>query len=218
MAITLGPLVTRIFARLKDPTFTSISRAEGIAVINDAITFYSDFHFFFNEFKEDVTLVIDNPVLPALVTNINPTLIFNTGGIVINYGSMRWDTLKISSEEYDARNVQGQGIPYAWTFRAGQYELYYYPDAAYTAVVRGLKSYTAFPTAQSDPNDALTNDFLVNAANLIMYEALSRLVAEFRQDDKMEAYYSGRAKNEFDDLKKQTRRLIGTNRIQVEQM
>lgn len=205
---TLGTLVTRVSARLKDPSFTAVTRAEVVAVINDAITFYADDRFAFNEFEETVPLTAGNPLL-TLVTNIDPERIYNTNGIVINYASNRWPLNKISSEEYDALNVQGRGIPFAWTWRNGKYEVYYYPDAAYSAVVRGLKSYP--PLAL----DADTNDFTDSADNLIMYESLSRLYAEFRQDDKMEAYYTGKAASEYRNLQKKKRNLVGTGRIQV---
>lgn len=208
---TLGTLVTRASARLKDPTFQAVSRAEVVAVINDAITHYKAKRFFFNDFEETINLTINNPLL-VLVTNPNPALIFKTGGIVINYASTRWLTTKVSSNEYDAMNVQGSGIPFAWTFRDGQYFLYYYPDAAYSTVVRGLKNYLPLV------NDSDSNDFTVEAESMILYQTLSRLYGEFRQDEKMEGYYTGRANDEFKTLKSRTQDNNGTGRIEVESL
>lgn len=205
---TLGTLVTRVSARLKDPNFTAVSRAEVVNVINDAIDFYGNSRFVFNEFEETVNLTTGNPEL-VLVTNTTPERIFKTNGIVINYGKIRWRVAKVSSQEYDALNVEGTGIPFAWTWRNGKYYVYYYPSADYQAIVRGLKTYAALA------NDADTNDFTDHADRLIMYETLSRLSSEFRQDDKMEAYYTAKAKQEYDSLQTRKRQLVGTGRIQV---
>lgn len=204
----LGTLVTRVSARLKDPNFTAVSRAEVVNVINDAIGFYGNNRFEFNEFEETVNLTTGNPLL-TLTTNTSPERIFNTNGIVINYGKIRWEVKKVSSQEYDALNVEGLGIPFAWTWRNGKYLVYYYPSADYQAIVRGLKAYA--PLA----NDSDSNDFTVNADRLLLYETLSRLSAEFRQDDKMEAYYTAAAKREYASLQQSKRQHVGTGRIQV---
>lgn len=212
MATNLGSFITRVTSRLKDPSFTSVTRAEIIAVINKAIEFYTEETFFFNDFTETVTLTQNDPALPALVTNPNPTLIFEKGGIVINYAQNRWPLTKVAVNEYDVMNVEGRGIPYAWTYRAGGWLLYYYPDAAYEAIIRGLKSYNPLV------NDSDTNDFLNEGENMILYDVLSRLYAEFRQDDKMEPYYSARAESEKVRLKRKTHRLRRTGRLQIEEM
>lgn len=204
----LGTLVTRISARLKDPNFTAVTRAEVIAVINDAISFYSNERFRFNEFEEQVNLTTGNPEL-TLVTNTTPERIFKTNGIVVVYGKIRWRLAKVSSQEYDALNVEGTGIPFAWTYRDGKYYVYYYPSGDFAAIVRGLKAYTAL-SADSD-----SNDFTEKGDRLIMYETLSRLYSEFRQDDKMESYYTAKAKAEFDSLKASERAVVGTGKIQV---
>lgn len=204
----LGTLKTRVATRLKDPTYSAVSEAEVTNVINDAIAFWAKRKFWFNDVSQNVTLVADDPVLPALTTDLE--YIYDTAGIVINYASTRYQVNKVSSDEYDGMNTEGQGIPFAYTYRNGQYVLYYYPDAAYTAVVRGAKKYAALV------NDSKTNDFIDEAESLIMYEALARAYAEFRQDDKMEAYYSARANNEYSNLKRKTRLLAGSGTNQVE--
>lgn len=206
----LGTLKSRVATRLKDPNYQAVSEAEVTNVINDAIAFWAKRKFWFNDVSQNVTLVAGDPVLPSLSTDLE--FIYDTAGIVINYASTRYRVNKVSVDEYDAMNVEGQGIPFAFTYRNGQYVLYYYPDAAYTAIVRGIKAYTALA------NDNDTNDFTTEAESLIMYEALSRAYAEFRQDEKMETYYSARAQNEYTNLKRKTRTLAGSGRNQVECM
>jgi len=204
---TFGELQVKASTRLKDPQNQAVSATDVAAIINDAITHWNKRRFWFNEFEEIVTLTQNNPVLPALT--VTPEYIFKEGGIVVDYAQTRWPLEKISSAEYDSINVQGRGIPYAWTFRNNNYELYWYPDANYSAVIRGVKQYPAL----SGTND--TNDFTTDASDLILYETLARLFGEFRQDTKMEGYYLARTNNEYQTLKRRTRRNNSTGRIHV---
>lgn len=199
---------SKVSVRLKDPQNTAVSASDVDTVINDAIKEYKKKRFWFNEFKEDVILNVNDPILPPLPSGTPILDVFKKGGISINYSQTRWAVTKISSAEYDAGNTQGQGIPYVYTYRNNQYELYWYPDAAYTAVVRGLKDYVVLTA-----ND--TNDWLTYAEDLIMYESLSRLFGEFRQDDKMEGYYSARAKDQYNRLIAETNKRNKTGRIAV---
>lgn len=205
---TFEAIQQRVSKRLKDPSNVDISVSDVAATINDAIRFWSTRRFSFNTFKETVVLTEGDPSV-ILINNPNPTEIFIQGGMVIDYASTRWEVTKVSSEEYDAMNTQVNGIPYAYTYRNGGYEVYYYPSSNYDLVVRGLKRYADLI------NNTDTNDFTDNAVDLIAYEALARLYAEFRQDDKMEAYYSARTKNEYRNLQRATRQDVATGRITV---
>lgn len=204
---TFGELQTKVSTRLKDPNNTSVSVSDVAATINESLQFWSRERFWFNEFEESVTLVQNDPNLPAL--SVTPKYLFENDGIVIDYANTRWPTRHVSGAEYDRINVEGRGIPFAWTFRNSGYELYWYPDAAYSAIVRGVKAYADLV------NSGDTNDFTTNTPDLLMYEALSRLFGEFLQDPNMESYYAARAQNEFQSIKKQTRRGNATGRIHV---
>jgi hypothetical protein len=204
---TFGELQTQVSSRLKDPNNTSVSASIVADVLNEALQYWSKKPYWFNEFRDVVTLTEDDPVL-TLTTDAQ--YVFDTGGITIDYANTRWPVKKITSDEYDCLNVQGRGIPYAWVYRNGGYELYGYPDAAYTALVRGIKNYTDLS------GDSDTNDFTINAPDLLRYEALARLYGEFRQDPKMEAYYAARATNEHTNLRQATNRLNGSGEFQVE--
>lgn len=208
---TFNEIVSRVNSRLKDPSNVDISASDVAATINDSITEWSKRRFWFNEFKETVTLVVDDPFLPTLPNSITPLFFFKQDGIVIDYAQSRWMVDKVSPEQYDEINVQGRGIPYVYTQRAGRVELYWYPDAAYSAICRGVKAYA--PLTLADGSN--TNDWTVYASDLIMYEALSRLMAEFRQDPKMEEYYSNRVLNCATVLQKQTNKNNATGRMDV---
>lgn len=208
---TFGDLQTKASARLKDADNTAVSAPIVASVVNDAIEYWAKKRFWFNEFQETIALVQNDPKLPALST---PNLyLLKNDGIVIDYANTRWPVRQISPAEYDSVNVQGRGIPYAFCQRNNGYELYWYPDADYSAIVRGVKDYARF--AEDGSANTQTNDFTDEAADLILYETLSRLFGEFRQDPKMETYYTNRAKNEYWNLQRQTQRMKSTGRIQV---
>lgn len=207
---TFGTLKTRVSTRLKDPSYTAVSESEVAAAINAAVKYYSDERFWFNTFVETVTLTVGSPTL-ALATNTTAQRILK-GGVAINYSNQRYVLSQVSSEEYDRGNIQALGMPSAWVYRDSGFEVYPYPNLAYNVIVRGLKVYADL-SATGD-----TNDFTTNAEDLVIYEALSRLYGEVRQDDKMEAYYTARAKEEKDKLKRYTNRMNATGRLQVEEM
>lgn len=207
--VTFEALQQRVSSRLKDPDNVDISVSNVSAIINDSIRHWSRKRFWFNEFQETVILTAGNPVF-ALTTNPNPIEIFKKGGMTIDYGSTRWPLQKVSPKEYDEMNAQGRGIPFVWVYRNGGYEVYWYPSADYNLIVRGLKRYDDLV------NNIDTNDFTNNAVSLIMYEALARAYAEFRQDEKMEAYYSARARNEFNILKEETNNQNASGHFHVE--
>ena len=209
---TFGELQTKASLRLKDPDNQAISASSVAAAINDAIAFWMQKRYWFNEFEETVTLVQNDPNLPVLTNT--PLYLFPKDGIVIDYASTRWPLRHISSSEYDDINVQGRGVPFAYTYRAQGYEVYWYPDNDYTAIVRGIRAYSRFAEDGTDNN--LSNDFTIEAPNLILYDALSRLFAEFRQDDRLEAYYTARSTSEYNSLQYRTRRSNATGRVRVE--
>lgn len=208
---TFGELKTKVATRLKDPSYQSTNSTDVADVLNDSIQHWSKDRFWFNEFQETVTLTQNNPVL-TLVTN-TPLYLFQADGVVINYAQARWPLKKISSVEYDRLNTEGRGLPFTWTERNNGFEVYWYPDADYTTIVRGIRAYDRFATDGSQ--DSNSDDFTINANDLIMYEALSRLYGELRQDPNMENYYQARAQNEYKSLKAQTRRDKGTGQINV---
>jgi len=204
---TFGELKTKIANRLKDPSNIAVTDSQLGDVINESIQFWSKRRYWFNEFEETKALVSNDPVIPALTTT--PLYIFKDGGMTINYASTRWPLTKISPSEYDDINDQGRGIPFAYTFRNDQYEVYYYPEQTFNLVVRGVEKYADLSASGN------SNDFTINAPDLILYEALSRTYAEFRQDEKMESYYQARALNEHKAITARTSRNNSSGRLNV---
>lgn len=206
---TLAELRTSISARLLDVNNTSISSANIDEAINDSIRQYKKEHFYFNEELITRTLVEDNPEITNFPTDYLDCL---EGGFAIIHSQQRWPLQKVLPSQYDLENVEGKGIPYMITERAGKWYVYFYPDNAYTLQIYYLKDYAELSS------DGDSNDFTNEAEAMIRYNALSRLFAEFKQDEKMEAYFTARAKSEYDTLIAQTQSRLGTGYLEVEQM
>lgn len=200
---------TSVSARLLDDSNTAVSASEVGDALNAAMKFWKVKRFWFNEFKEDVTLTADDPVitLPATYDLLIP---FQEGGLSVTENERKYFVTKVRSEEYDADDVGGTGRPYIYTFRANAYEAYFIPDQAYTATWHGLRDYDDFNA------DADYNDFSVLADKLLVYEACKRLHAELRLDLEMADRYEAKVKQEYGMLLDRTNELNATGSIQIE--
>lgn len=205
---TLAQLRNLIAEKLQDPNFTSISSASVDAFINDALRYYKYHVFWFNETVSTITLTQGNPVVPSIPSNFLEEL--RHGGLSINYSNIYYPLTKISSEVYDGWNVQAVGLPRLYTYRNKQIEVYYYPNIAYSLILRYIKDYADLV------NDSDTNDFTVYGDRMIQYNALSRIYAEMKQDSKMEQYYTARAEDEELNLKRRSDNLTGSGKLTIE--
>ena len=206
---TFSELKTRIAKKLLDPNNVAVSAEDVGLAINDAIDFWKEKKFWFNETSQSVTLTVDDPEI-----TMPSDFLFeiDTGGFIISYANTEWELKKVHVSEYEANDTAGKGLPYIYTYKGGSWLVYYYPDQAYSLVITYIKDYADLV------NDADTNDFTLQAKRLIEYEALSRLYAEFRQDEKMEAYYSNRAKSERNNLRDRTSKVSGTGTLTIDHL
>ena len=206
--MNFGDMKTRVAKLIQDPSNTAVSAADVGSAINEAISYWKHKRFWFNE-AEDATVSITaaDPVIGDMPSDLLIPLA--VGGIVIDYNDLRYPLQKISTLEYDDMNTEATGVPCYYTIRAGSYEVYPYPDIAYTAVVRYLQDYTDL-SGSSD-----TNDFTNNADRLIMYEAAGRLSGDFRQDAEMAARFYNMVSLEERRLMTRTHATNSTGRIVV---
>src|SRR3990167_1567102 len=209
---TLGTLITAVTKKLLDTSNTIVSTADVADNINAAINYYKFYRFWFNESEATITLTEGSGdiTLPSgFLIDIT-----NDESFTIVYNSVRYPLVKLDSAMFNIENTAGEGMPYCYTFRNNSYECYYLPDQNYTAECRYLKDYDAFQTDGTE--NALSNDFTAYAERLIMYNALSRLHGELRQDEKMEDYYSARADDELKNLQRRTQMQVASGRLTVE--
>lgn len=202
---TLLTLQTRIGARLKDPAFQSVALSDVTDVLNQSLEFYKYRRFWFNDKEADITLTQGQPVIPNIPADFLQEL--PEGGLTIAYSTVFYPLEKRTSQVFDNENVEGVGLPYCYTYRAQQFEVYFYPNIAYLLKFRYLKDYPAL-AAGSD-----TNDFLNFADMMIYYDAMSRIYGEFKEDKDMESYYTARAANEMQNVMLRSSHLTGTGSL-----
>ncbi len=205
MTNTLLSIRTRIGERLQDTSFQSISAASVTDVINQTLKYYKFRRFWFNDKEVDITLTQSTAVVPSMPTDLLCEL--PDGGLTILYSNVYYPLQKVSSQIYDSDNVSATGLPYQYTYRAQQYEVYFLPNIAYTLKFRYLKDYADL-AANGD-----TNDFLTYADMMIYYNALSRIYGEYKQDEKMSGYYTSRANDEMENVGRRTSALTGTGQL-----
>lgn len=221
MPATFGSLQTKISKKLIDANQTAVSGADVADAINDALHYWKQKRFWFNEAQAALTMDINDPyVLGFGNTNAAyphaPVLPsdflyeFDKDGFVIPYSKLRYRFRKVSPAEYDDANIEGIGIPYLYCFRNGNYEFYFYPNLAYTLTVN-------YVTDVADMvNDADTNVFTKYADRLLMYEALSHLYGENRQDTEQDSAYAMKADREARLLKTRSSNNNATGHLSVE--
>ena len=205
---TLGELRTTIGQMLQDTSFQSISASSVNAVINQTIRYYKFRRYWFNETSATLTCTANNPVLSGIPSDFLYEL--QNGGMAINYSNATYPVCKTDTASYDVMNIQARGMPNFYVYRANQFELYPYPNLAYSVTLRYIKDYAALV------NDTDSNDFTNIAEMQILYNALSRIYAEYKMDSNMEAYYTSRADNEEQNLLKRSSALSGSGTLVTE--
>lgn len=230
LVTTFGQIQSRVAARLIDPNSVAVSLANVQQAINDAIFYWKNEKFFFNQkliqITMDTSAALDGslnsdpfvlgfgntnsnypnaPVLPVDFLYEEPI-----NGFVIPYNHLNYRLLKKPPAQYDAAMVGGIGLPFIYTFRNGNYEFYFLPNIAYTLNVYYRKDYT--PLVNLSDN----NDFTNYADKLIEYDAVSRLLADLRLDDERADRFAARAGQEFRTLQSRSAKQNATGELSVE--
>jgi len=205
---TFGDIQTRVSKRLLDANNTAVELPEVSTAINDAIRTYKRKKFWFNIVEDVVQVTLQSAILPVTGDVLAPSKA--DGAFTIQYSNMRYNLMKITENQFNNWYLDnGYGIPRYYARVGQQYLMYPLPDRAYDIRRSYYKDYDDLV----NPNE--TNDFTDEADRLIILEACANLIAELRQDDKMEAYFRAAAKNEYNELNSFTNKLNGTNRLTI---
>lgn len=198
---TFGEMQTSVSKRLLDPSNTSVSASDVALALNDAIKYWKFRRFWFNEVFDSATLTTQDGTIPLSSDFLVPST--QGDGFVIEYSNLRYPLEKLTQQEYDAMYLSnGYGLP-RWYARVGtDYEVYPLPDRDYTIKRHYLKDYKVI--AQENYN--AKNDFTDYADRLLILWSCANLIAEFRQDEKMESYFRSAATDEFNNLQVMTRK------------
>lgn len=206
---TFGEIQTKVSARLLDANNTAVSTSDVDAAINDSINYWKYRRFGFNSEVDYAAMTAQNAVIPLPSDFLVPFT--DDDGFAIEYGQVRYPLVKLTTQQYDALYVaNGYGLP-RWYARIGDnYEVYPMPDQNYQVRRNYLKNYTPLTSAGQ------TNDFTDNASRLLVLWTCANLIAEFRQDEKMEAYFRSGANDEYKNLRVLSDKENGTGKLSLE--
>ena len=193
---TLSELRTRIANKLSDGDLIDPTSAQIDQAINYTIDYYETDKFWFSEEIANLTTTVNDPILASIPSDFKQEIMPN--GLVVIQGQVRFPLIKLTPLEYDTLNVEGQGLPRWYTYRKGQFELYNYPDQAYSINLFYRKTYADL-SADDDEND-----FTNNATRLIEYKTLADLFADYRANDPRSDRYEQKAHDEFIKIKRET--------------
>lgn len=199
---TFAELKSDVSKRLLDEDNVAVSSADVATALNKACKKYAAKDPYFMEGSDTTTLTVSDPeiTLPAD---------FDTGSFVLVDGDSKYPLEPILPDVYDYMDNGAVGIPQFVMYRSGSYYVYPYPASAYTVNVNYTK------TVSDLSGDSDTNVFTLNAPDLIMYEALANLAADFRQDLEMAAKFEEKRNGEWADLLQETNRRRATGSLTI---
>lgn len=194
--------------RLLDKNNTAVPLEAVQEAINAALDDWKVRRFWFNQKEATVTMTTGNNVIPLPADFL---IDIPKDAFVLLWSTLYYPLAKVSPLLIDSWfATNNYAMPSGFSYKAGNYLTDCLPDQDYPIIVYYLRDYDPFV------NDNDTNDFSEYAAMLLQYDALSRLHGEYRQDEKMEAYYSARTQNEYQNLLTRTNKLNSSGRLSVD--
>ena len=193
---TFGELKTEIANKLTDGALQYPTTSKIGDTINSLVQYYDNKHFWFSQAKEEITLNVNDPVIPDFPEDFKNEV--NPGGFVIVYDELRYPLEKVKPDIYDSMNIEATGIPSAYTFRNGEYLLYFYPDQEYTMFINYRKRYEAMVDSGDE------NDFTIYTPRLLVYASLAEIYATYKRDPAMAQFYKAQADDEFREVMSET--------------
>lgn len=205
---TFGELQTSVSKRLLDANNTAVSSSDVATALNDAIAYWKFRRFWFNEAEYTSNLTANDDLIPLATDFLLPA--YDDNSFFIDYSAMRYVLKKRKSMQFDSQYLSNAfGLPYSYSNLSGAWRCYYIPDQGYSITSRYLKDYAEI----EQTNYQATNDFITNAPRLILLWACANLVAELRQDEKMEQYYRAASENEYNQLQVRTAKTNSSGRL-----
>lgn len=195
---TYGAVVNRIVEELPrgDSSITAIVMQQLLT----AVDFYTNDRFWFNE--KQTTLTTSSSLAyyawPTDLIEIDSVVAYDSSGTSYELEPTSFQKMNA----YDGGTTFGQ--PYEYSTYNKQLRLYPVPDATYTIVV----SHQYSPATLSATTD--TNPWTTEAEALIRARTLKYCAARFKDYDAAQMYQQ-MEQQEYERLKNQTEKLLGTN-------
>lgn len=208
---TFAQMKTWVSKRLQDPNNTAVSSDDVGDLINQALNYWKNIRFWFNEITDTTTLTQSNASVPLPDDWLVPSI---DNCFVIEYSGIRYPLKKVSEEQYNAMYLSN-GIGQPWWFAkqaTDDYQVYPIPDRDYTLRRFYIRDYEDFSA------DGDTNDFSENAQFLLQYTAAAYGSRDFRQDLDMYKAFMDRALDEEQNLLVTTRKDNATGSLTITSM
>lgn len=195
---TLSDLRTLIQNKIADGSVVEPTASQIDDQINSTIEYYETDAFWFSEDIATLTTVAGDPVLDiSSVTDFYQPIDPNT--LTVIEGQVHYPLVKYTPLQYESIFIDNAlGLPRAYTYRRGQFELWYTPDKVYNVELFYRKKYANLV------NDGDSNDFTNNAARLIEYKTIADILLDYRSDDSRGVLYNARVKEEYLKIRNQT--------------
>lgn len=203
---TLGEINAWVASRLRDSNYTAVSEQSVTDMINQAIRYWKNRRFTFNERTDTTTLFQGDPQVLLPDTWFLPSI---DESFVLQYSGIRYPLKKISEPMYnDFYLSNGVGQPWYFARLANtEYQVFPIPDRDYTLLRFYLRDYDALV------ENADTNDFTDHAQDLVQYTAAAYGSRDLRQDLNMyEAFYK-QAELEYKNLLTNARKANATGSL-----
>ena len=206
---TFFELRTLISNKLSDGSLVGPTSGQIDSQINSTIDYYETTEFWFNEAIATLSTVAGDRILGNIPADFKQEIIPN--GLVVEDSSVRYPLKKLTPLEFSSLFVSNStGLPRAYVYRNGQFELWYTPDKIYTVFLFYRKSYPILVGGGD------TNDFTDNAARLIEYKTLEDLYRDYRSDPTNAAIYTQLVATELGKIQEESDSRIATGMLTVE--
>ena len=208
---TLSELRTLIGNKLADGNLIDPTAVQIDAQINSTIEYYETDAFWFSEDIATLTTTAGNSILGGVPADFKQEI--SPNGLVVVEGEVYYPLQHITPLEYDSIFiVNALGLPRSYTYRDGNFELWYTPDQAYSVRLFYRKTYANLV------NDGDSNDFTNRAARLVEYKTLADLLRDYRSDETRALLYDQRVEIEYNKIKKETYNRTATGYLTTENL
>lgn len=203
---TFSEMKTWVSKRLQDPDNTAVSSGDVGDLINQALNYWKNVRFNFNERTVVDTLTQGDATLPIPADWLVPA---TDDAVVIEYSGIRYVLKKLVEPLYNGIYLSnGIGQPWWYSKQADEgYQVYPIPDRDYDVRLFYLKNYDDFS------DDADENDFSTYGKNLLQYTAAAYGSRDFRQDMAMYQAFWQQALDEEQNLLVTTRKENATGTL-----
>lgn len=208
---TFSQMKTWVSKRLQDPNNTAVSSDDVGDMINQALHYWKNERFTFNEITDTMTLLQGDPQVYLTADWFLPSI---NDSFVLEYSGIRYPLRKISETMYNAFFLSnGVGQPWYFSRQANTgFQVYPIPDRDYTLRLFYLRDYDDFSA------DGDENDFSIYAPELLQYSALAYGTRDFRQDLTMYDSFWQQALKEEQNLLTNARKANATGAVTIYSM